>query len=470
MLRAFAIAAGIGSAVLFIVVGLAFQLQLYGDGALFSYSVAAQDAWAFHWHDISGRIAVYILTLAPAEIFVALTGSPAVGIAVYGLLFFASPLLGLIATFAADRSHGRIIFAYACFSTAALCPLVFGFPTEMWLAHSIFWPVFAVSHYARPGAGGIVVVFALLLTLILTHEGAIILATTVVATLLLRGRRDAAFLRAAGALALALAILAAVKLTLPPSAYFEGVLTRAAFGFFDLATLNNAVIFLLVGAFAIYGVVYLVLARFAPEKAHIYAATIVVLALMFYWAWLDHSIHAANRYYMRTALVVTTPMFGVLASLYALRAEGQLTRLAPALARAMDCFASGVVTRAIAGAFMIVMLVHAVETAKFAIAWTQYKSAVAALANGTASDPALGDPRFVSSERIGRDLNRLSWNSTTQYLSVIVANIAPSRLVVDPSDNYFWLTCKAATANKSAERSIPSQTRDLVRAQACLHR
>src|SRR5471030_382297 len=189
MLRALAIAAGICSAILFVVIGLGYELQLYGDGAIFSYSVAAQDAWTFHWHNISGRLTVYLFCMAPAEAFVALTGSPGGGIIVYGLLFFASPLLGLAATYAADRSQGRVIFTYACFSTAALCPLVFGAPTEMWLAHALFWPALAVANYARSGIGGLVLVFATLLVLIFTHEGAIIFAIAIVATLLLRGRR-----------------------------------------------------------------------------------------------------------------------------------------------------------------------------------------------------------------------------------------------------------------------------------------
>ena len=116
------------------------------------------------------------------------------------------------------------------------------------------------------------------------------------------------------------------------------------------------------------------------------------------------------------------------------------------------------------------MLVHAVETAKFVSAWTKYKAAVLALATGSASDPALGDPHFVSSKRIGPDLNRLSWSSTTQYLSVILANFAPARLVVDPAANYFWLSCETATANLKADRAVPAEGRRLVRMHACLHR
>ena len=90
---------------------------------------------------------------------VEVTGRPWAGITTYGVLFYISPLIGLICTYAADRSRGRFIFFYACCSTALLCPLIFGFPTEMWLAHAIFWPALALSHYAKRTVAGAILSF-----------------------------------------------------------------------------------------------------------------------------------------------------------------------------------------------------------------------------------------------------------------------------------------------------------------------
>jgi hypothetical protein len=141
------------------------------------------------------------------------------------------------------------------------------------------------------------------------------------------------------------------------------------------------------------------------------------------------------------------------------------------LLRLIATFKADTTVRAVTGAMLVVMLVHAVETAKFLRTWTAYKAAVLALTTGTTSDPALGDPRFVSSARISADLNRLSWFSTTPYLSVLVApGFVPVRLVVDPTANYFWLSCETATANEKADRAIPVESRRLVRVYACLHR
>jgi hypothetical protein len=41
---------------------------------------------------------------------------------------------------------------------------------------------------------------------------------------------------------------------------------------------------------------------------------------------------------------------------------------------------------------------------------------------------------------------------------------------VDPKANYFWLSCKTATANQEADHVIPADSRRLVRVHACLHR
>jgi len=189
------------------------------------------------------------------------------------------------------------------------------------------------------------------------------------------------------------------------------------------------------------------------------------------WFWFDDSLHADDRYHVRAVLLLATPVLGALAAAYALGADGRLKLPVPLLPRLMAALSGEAVAHFAIGAVSLVMLVHAVETAKFAIAWTDYTSAVRTLATGTASDPALGDPRFVSSDRIGDDLNELSWFSTTPYLSVLVApGLAPARLVVDPAANYFWFDCRTATTNEEADRAVPVESRRLVRVYTCLHR
>ena len=125
---------------------------------------------------------------------------------------------------------------------------------------------------------------------------------------------------------------------------------------------------------------------------------------------------------------------------------------------------------ALAAIFLAVNLIHAIETAKFVTSWIGYRNAIAALAMSSESDPVLGDPRFVSAERISPALAPLSWFSTIPYLSIILSNFGPKRLVIDPAGNYFWLACATATSNKEAELAVPVQARELVRVYSCLHR
>jgi len=467
ILRALLIGVALGWSVAFVVIALIYELELYADGAMFSYAVAVQDVWAFHWHNISGRMTVYFLSLLPGEIYVGLSRNPRAGIVVYGLLFYVAPLAGLIGTLVADRSCGRVIFVYACCSTALLCPLIFGFPTEMWLAHALFWPTLAVCHYSKRTAAGTALIFLMMVTLAFTHEGALVLVFSIVVTLVPRGLCDASFLRAAMTLIVVLAMSATVKLLLPPDDYYADVFARAALHFFDLGIFEVSVVIVLLSALAAYGVLLPLFARLSPGGAYLYAATVVLIVLAIYWLRFDNSIHASSRYYLRTALVLLTPVFGALAALSALSRDGRIPVSMRGLERAMT-WPRG--TRPLATMFMILTLVHVVETAKFVAGWRHYRAAVAALATGHESDLALGDPRFVSSERIASNLSQLSWFSATPYLSVIVAKFMPNRLVIDPTGNYFWLSCATATANENAARATPRESRDLVRIYSCLHR
>ncbi|HVT56123.1 MAG TPA: hypothetical protein VHD34_08760 [Xanthobacteraceae bacterium] len=470
-LRAFAIAAGLISALLFIVVGLHYALQMYADGSIFSYAVAVRDVWAFHWHNISGRASVYLLAMAPAEIYVRLTGDPHGGIEVYGFLFFSAQLLGLLATFRLDRSRGRILFTYACLSTACLCPLVFGFPTEMWIAHALFWPTLALSHYGRKNILSVALLFPMVLAMMLSHEGALIYAVIILLTLLLRGANDPAFLRSLGVFALALAIWFWVKADIRPDSYIAPVLERAAFEVFSIDILTGSLMRLLYTTLALYAIAFAAAYRFTKTKAHLCAAALVAVLLAIFWLTVDHSLHAEQRYYMRTIVLSAAPGFALLAAFYALLREDCLAYRLPLQHYLIAARSNDIVYRLIGGAFFLVLLVHTVETAKFVTAWTNYTAAIRNLAMSSISDPALGDPRFVSSNRVPKKLQRLEWFSTTPYLSALVApNFTPNRLVVDPEDNYFWLSCKTATRSAKGKRAFPAAPRELVRIYSCQHR
>jgi len=123
-LRGLAIAAGTSASILFVVIGLGYELQLYCRrlDLLLRGRRAGRLGVSLAQHL---RPAVRLSVLLPAaETYVGLTGDARGGIDIYGLLFFGSQGDGPGGDYAADRSQGRIIFCAACVSVAALCPLV----------------------------------------------------------------------------------------------------------------------------------------------------------------------------------------------------------------------------------------------------------------------------------------------------------------------------------------------------------
>ena len=471
LLRAVIIAGGIGSSILFVLVGVAFRLQLFGDGSIFSYAVAAQSAWSFHWHNLSGRLFTYLFAYPLAEAVVAISQNAQAGIAVYGFLFFAAPLLGLVLTFAVDRTSNRTIFIYACLSTVLLCPLVYGAPTEMWVAHAMFWPALALCLSSPVNGCGTVAVFAALLALVFTHDGAIVLSVGILFALLLRGWRDPKFVRAFGVFCATLLIWATVKALIRPDNYIADVLAAAAFKFIDIRNLVQPAFLLLLAALTAYVSLIVFWRWINLPKPHVCAAGACAAALAIYWIWFDDSLLTEARYNLRTLLLIMIPALGVVASVHAMNNSERSGSLFPFVPRLATAIEAAVNPQIAAGALLLIMLVHAVETSKFVFAWLDYKNAVRALTTGTASDPQLGSPLFVSSRRIDAKLNRLAWNSTTPYLSVLVTpGLAPTRLVVDPDAGYFWLSCQTARQSEATSGALPASARQLVRIHACLHR
>jgi hypothetical protein len=324
---------------------------MYGDGSIFAYAVAVQDAWAFHWHNIIGRVFVYVFSYLPAEAYLELTRDARGAVVIHGFLFFVAPLLALITTWAADQSMGRIMFSSACLSTAFLCPLIFGFPTETWMAHSLFWPTLAVCHYARPGLGGTTLVFLMMLALVFTHEGALIFAVAILTTLLLRDARGAAFSRAAGAFLLIISIWVMARVAFPPDDYIADTLHTAALHVFDPSILRTDLILLLLYALTSYGIAFFILRRLTPKRAHMHAAWIVAVTLAVYWFWFDRTLHAENRYYLRTVLLIVTPLLGMVAAVRALDADGRLSL--SSLSRWMAASPGNVTARAATGAIVL---------------------------------------------------------------------------------------------------------------------
>lgn len=437
----------------FALLGVPLGFHLYGDGSIFSYAVAAEDAWAFHWHNISGRVAAYTWGYVIPQAWVGATGDAAGGILLYGVLFFAAPAVGLAATRAADRSAGHAVTAWAGAASALLLPLVWGCPTELWISHAAFWPTLALA-LAPGGTARRAGLGTGMLVLVLSHEGGLIWGVAAAAAAALGA--GAGRWVAAVAFVAALPVWVAVKLSLPPDPYVAEVLGRNAFNLVDPATLLDPLPRLIASMLGAYALLGAVLRRGGVGAPWTWAGIAVAAGLALWWGTGRQPLHAEDRYYLRTLLLGGTPVLGLGAALaVAGRWPLAIRRLGPA----------------VGGGLLLVGLVHGVETARFAMVFAEYRRDVADLAMGARSDPGLGDGAFVSASRIGAGQALVGWSSTTPFLSALVSpGLAPARLVIDPRAGYVWFDCAAARANAARPGAVPAATRGMVARYTCLHR
>lgn len=466
LLRTLVMLLGIGWSLAFVVVGCGFDLQMYGDGSIFSYAIAAEQAWAFHWHNISGRAFVYLLAHWPAETYVRFSGDAHGGVVLHGLLFFCTPLVGLCATWSADQSEGRSLFLHACASTAVICPLVFGFPTEMWVAHAVFWPMLALARSADWSLTRTALFAAGLTALMLSHGGGVLLAGVIVASALLPGPRQPSRPRMLIGGGIAVFVWAAVLLAFRPDPYIAKVINTAAFSFVDLRNLIDPVIGTMIAAIIGYMLAAWLCDRILRLHSPSIAALFSVLwALAIYYRYFDASLLADARYPLRTALLVLPPFFAT-SALLGIR---QVGRAHPLVAR-LGTLRQKIWPGHLAAVLVLITAVHVVETAKFVRVWSDYKTALAALATAKDAGPESPAARFASSALISDGLNRVAWSSTTHFLSILVApRLIPARLVISPNPAYWWLSCQTATDSQRHSTAIPQASRAFIRAYACSH-
>jgi hypothetical protein len=191
----------------------------------------------------------------------------------------------------------------------------------------------------------------------------------------------------------------------------------------------------------------------------------VLAALAAYWLLGDHELHADDRYYLRTVVIVVTPVLAVLSI------GGAFSRhfisIAERAYRVPRTVFAAVGANAVAAALLLIIVVHCAETARFAAAWRDHLAMFTRLV----SEPSRA--KFVEVDPEVPQYEELPWFSTLPYLSVLVApDFRPARLAIDPRSDYFWISCATATASvkKAKGRGIPVQSREMIRDYTCRNR
>lgn len=151
------------------VVAVLFRVTPFADGSFFVLSLLSPDPWDFGWESYPSRLTAFALTILPPFWIGRLTGNGSLAVGAYSAIMGLLPLAGLLATrrVAAPGSHWLTICAI---STIVLAFSVTFFPTEMWLAHTLIWPLVALAAKTEARAGAIL---ALSLVTAFVHEAAI---------------------------------------------------------------------------------------------------------------------------------------------------------------------------------------------------------------------------------------------------------------------------------------------------------
>lgn len=441
-------------AVAFPLLGVGFRLNLFADASLFSYGVAACDAWEFHFRQIPTRISAFLLSVLPGQVLGCLVGRPALGVAAYAVLFFSAPLLGLLATRAADRAG--TLLPWAALSVLLLCPLVFGFPSELWVALAAAWPAFVLCH--APGGRGRQLAAALAFAILACgHEAGLVTAFVILAALAIGPGRGRALRFALPALLPGLLAWLWLKLAIRNDPYLDEVLARVMLTFITPRLILGPSILFPLAIPAVLALAWLLTRRWWL------AGAAALLAAALFWLVAGIPLHAEGRYYARSMLFAGTAALLLAA---ALDAAGWLR-----WPRAWAARGTAARRRLVLGTVALCLALHAVQLGRFLVLWADYRQGIAALAMGEAADPALGAADFVGSDRLGPRFAPVAWHSTTPFLGVLVTpGMDPPRLVVDPAAGYFWFDCAAATRSAARPLALPAAARDKLRRYTCLHR
>ena len=185
---------------------------------------------------------------------------------------------------------------------------------------------------------------------------------------------------------------------------------------------------------------------------------VCVAALAVFWLWFDRWLLSEARYDLRTVLLVGIPIARRARGAAGHDAEESDRSPFPFLLAAGSSPRSAWQTRAATDRRARARaLVHAVGDGEIRLRWTQYKSRHPRARAGDGVRPAARTRAlFVSSERVAPDLNRLDWNSTMPFLSVLVVpDLAPARLVVDPSAGLLLALVPDGTRKRGRKHGNP---------------
>lgn len=374
--------------VVYSVVYVTTNLNLFFDGSSFSVAVASGRPWQLCWCNFPGRFASYFLESVPASAFGQLTGSGAGAVHVYAGLYIIWPTLGVVATRYIDCTNGRHISVFCNIATLTLPAYVFGFPTEVWIFFGVLWPTLACCACAQNSLWRVGLALVLLPLLAFTYEGAIPFFSILVATTILRcfGIRRSILL---AAIVSTLSGWVAVKMFVPPCFEFR----PNPFNMLSLGSMINSVSagIALVMTGWLSAALFVRLAKVEESKQR-YFPLIVSAAVFVVYSYVTlGKLHAHTRYVVRYFVLYQTFVMAALcvACLAAqdMGKQGRLGRQLSVLEGALRGRFARQFRQGVSVFVAVSVLTHAYGLAKFLQRWTAVNEEIDQIVRSGASVP-----------------------------------------------------------------------------------
>jgi hypothetical protein len=426
-------------------------LMLYADGALFSFTIGIDAAWALVWHIMPARFAIYLLTVLPAETAHEL-GLPAMAaMRLYQALFIGMPFLGLAACVPLVPRGSRWLLLFPVLSLLALTVSALGYPSETLLTQAAFWPALFGCRFASGRAAPTLLTLMCISAFLFSHPGMVFSLPLLPLAAAIRWRecRASAVRRALLVLGSATALLLglwAVCLRAEmsnPGIIQSGQHMWSASRLREVVTFQPSILIVLL-IIALWGAL-----SWRRERALIGLAVLGLPAIAILFALMHGEIiRPESHYYIRTALVLLLPVLG-----------------ATALWR-VGAPPHGAVTLAMMAALAVTQLVHDL---RFLGAWYNYRDSVATAVTRQSGIVPL---QQVLAGRIRPDAPSIAWSWGQPLLSLTLPGLPHvTALVADPApDSFSVLHCSEMDRVSAHMDWVPPATRALLKGYVCARR
>ena len=428
------------------------SLMLYADGALFSFIIGLDDAWALVWHIMPARIAIYLLTVLPAETAHE-WGLPALAaMRLYQGLFIGFPFIGLAACLALVPRGSRWLLLFPVLSILALAISALGYPSETLLTLAGFWPALFGYRYANGRAGPAALTALFTAIFLFSHPGMVFALPLLplAAALRFRESRERGVRRALlilGGFGVGALGLWAWRLQVEmsdPGIIQSGQRMWSLTGLEEVVSLQPAILVVLLYILLWAGLGW----RRGRLALWVAVPGFPAIALLF---GLLHTeiVTPESHYYIRTALVFILPVLGALA-LWRDRSPPQ-----------------GAIALAMMAALGTTQLVHNLS---FLEAWLNYRDSVTA--SVTAGPARIVPLQQVLAERAEPGARSIAWSWGQPYLSLTLPGLQHySAIVADPGpESYSPFHCSQMPDILARADWVPAQTLAVLQAYVCARR